>query len=376
MKTLNSNINTTNVPETDLFSPIEIGPYALTNRIVMAPLTRARSPEGIATSMMQEYYTQRASAGLIISEGLNISPQAVGYAFTPGLWTTEQIESWRPVTSAVHDKGGRIFAQLWHVGRVSHPDLQLGGLLPVAPSAVRPNVDAFTAEGKKPVKTPRALRVDELTEIVADYEQAARNALDAGFDGVEIHAANGYLLDQFMRDGANQRTDAYGGAVENRIRLTLEVTRAVAAICDGGRTGLRISPLNTASDLSDSNPEPVFTALVDQLNDIVLAYLHVVEGVTGGSRTVEGGFDLNVLRQRFKGLYMANNGYGRDLALSARRSNTADLIAFGRPYIANPDLVTRLERGAPLNPLDGATAYGGGAEGYIDYPFLAVDAPV
>tara|TARA_B100000700_G_scaffold141094_1_gene157078 strand:+ start:12281 stop:13411 length:1131 start_codon:yes stop_codon:yes gene_type:complete len=376
VKTLNSNINTTNVPETDLFSPIEIGPYALTNRIVMAPLTRARSPEGIATSMMQEYYTQRASAGLIISEGLNISPQAVGYAFTPGLWTTEQIESWRPVTSAVHDKGGRIFAQLWHVGRVSHPDLQLGGLLPVAPSAVRPNVDAFTAEGKKPVKTPRALRVDELTEIVADYEQAARNALDAGFDGVEIHAANGYLLDQFMRDGANQRTDAYGGAVENRIRLTLEVTRAVAAICDGGRTGLRISPLNTASDLSDSNPEPVFTALVDQLNDIVLAYLHVVEGVTGGSRTVEGGFDLNVLRQRFKGLYMANNGYGRDLALSARRSNTADLIAFGRPYIANPDLVTRLERGAPLNPLDGATAYGGGAEGYIDYPFLAVDAPV
>lgn len=376
MKTLNSNINTTNVPETDLFSPIEIGPYALTNRIVMAPLTRARSPEGIATSMMQEYYTQRASAGLIISEGLNISPQAVGYAFTPGLWTTEQIESWRPVTSAVHDKGGRIFAQLWHVGRVSHPDLQLGGLLPVAPSAVRPNVDAFTAEGKKPVKTPRALRVDELTEIVADYEQAARNALDAGFDGVEIHAANGYLLDQFMRDGANQRTDAYGGSVENRIRLTLEVTRAVAAICDGGRTGLRISPLNTASDLSDSNPEPVFTALVDQLNDIVLAYLHVVEGVTGGSRTVEGGFDLNVLRQRFKGLYMANNGYGRDLALSARRSNTADLIAFGRPYIANPDLVTRLERGAPLNPLDGATAYGGGAEGYIDYPFLAVDAPV
>lgn len=376
MKTLNSNINTTNVPETDLFSPIEIGPYALTNRIVMAPLTRARSPEGIATSMMQEYYTQRASAGLIISEGLNISPQAVGYAFTPGLWTTEQIESWRPVTSAVHDKGGRIFAQLWHVGRVSHPDLQLGGLLPVAPSAVRPNVDAFTAEGKKPVKTPRALRVDELTEIVADYEQAARNALDAGFDGVEIHAANGYLLDQFMRDGANQRTDAYGGAVENRIRLTLEVTRAVAAICDGGRTGLRISPLNTASDLSDSNPEPVFTALVDQLNDIVLAYLHVVEGVTGGSRTVEGGFDLNVLRQRFKGLYMANNGYDRDLALSARRSNTADLIAFGRPYIANPDLVTRLERGAPLNPLDGATAYGGGAEGYIDYPFLAVDAPV
>jgi N-ethylmaleimide reductase len=361
---------------TDLFSPIALGPYALKNRIVMAPLTRARAPKGVATRLTQEYYSQRATAGLIISEGLNISPQAVGYAFTPGIWTTEHIKSWRPVTSAVHGDGGRIFAQLWHVGRVSHPDLQLGGVLPVAPSAVRPDVDAFTAEGKKPAKTPRALRIDELPGIVADYEQAARNALDAGFDGVEIHAANGYLLDQFMRDGANQRTDAYGGSVENRIRLTLEVTRAVAAICDGGRTGLRISPLNTASDLSDSNPEPVFTALVDQLNDIVLAYLHVVEGVTGGSRTVEGGFDLNVLRQRFKGLYMANNGYGRDLALSARRSNTADLIAFGRPYIANPDLVTRLERGAPLNPLDGATAYGGGAEGYIDYPFLAVDAPV
>tara|TARA_R110001592_G_scaffold357416_1_gene660508 strand:+ start:61453 stop:62559 length:1107 start_codon:yes stop_codon:yes gene_type:complete len=363
------------VPETDLFSPVEIGPYALTNRVVMAPLTRARSPENIATSMMQEYYTQRASAGLIISEGLSISQQAVGYAFTPGLWTTEQIESWRPVTTAVHDKGGRIFAQLWHVGRVSHPDVQLGGVLPVAPSAIRPNVEAFTAEGKKPALTPRALRMDELPGIVADYEQAARNALDAGFDGVEIHAANGYLLDQFMRDGANQRTDAYGGSVENRIRLTLEVTKAVAAISNGGRTGLRISPVSTANGLSDSNPEPVFTALVDQLNDVDLAYLHVVEGETGGSRTVEGGFDLNVLRQRFKGLYMANNGYDRDLALAARRTNTADVIAFGRPYIANPDLVTRLERGTPLNPLDGATAYGGGAEGYIDYPFLPAKDP-
>lgn len=375
MKTLNSSINATNIPETDLFSPVEIGPYALTSRIVMAPLTRARSPESTATSMMQEYYAQRASAGLIISEGLNISPQAVGYAFTPGIWTAEQVQSWRSVTSAVHDKGGRIFAQLWHVGRVSHPDLQLGGSLPVAPSAVRPNVEAFTAKGKKPALTPRALRIDELPGVVADYEQAARNALEAGFDGVEIHAANGYLLDQFMRDGANKRTDAYGGSVENRIRLTLEVTKAVAAICDGGRTGLRISPVSTASDLSDSNPEPVFTALVDELNNVDIAYLHVVEGVTGGSRSVEGGFDLNILRQRFNGLYMANNGYDLDLALSARRSNSADLIAFGRPYIANPDLVTRLEQGAPLNPLDGATAYGGGAEGYIDYPFLTVNSP-
>ncbi len=364
----------TNIPEIDLFSPVVLGPYTLSNRIVMAPLTRARAPKSIATEMMQEYYMQRASAGLIISEGLNISPQAVGYAFTPGIWTAEQIESWRPVTNAVHDKGGRIFAQLWHVGRVSHPDVQPGGELPVAPSALRPNIDAFTAEGKKPAQTPRALRVDELPGIVADYEQAARNALAAGFDGVEIHAANGYLLDQFMRDGANQRTDAYGGSVENRIKLTLEVTRAVAEICNGGRTGLRISPISTANGLSDSNPEPVFTTLVEQLNDIDLAYLHVVEGVTGGSRTVAGGFDLHVLRERFKGIYMANNGYDRDLALSTRRSGAADLIAFGRSYIANPDLVARLERSAPLNPLDDATVYGGGAEGYIDYPFLPVSS--
>lgn len=358
------------IPETDLFSPVVVGPYTLSNRIVMAPLTRARSPETIATPMMQEYYAQRASAGLIISEGVNISPQATGYAFTPGIWTDEQIESWCPVTAGVHDKGGRIFAQLWHVGRVSHPDVQAGGILPVAPSAVRPEVDAFTPDGKKPALTPRALALEELPGIVADYAQATHNALAAGFDGVEIHAANGYLLDQFMRDGANQRTDAYGGSVENRIRLTLEVTKAVAAICDDGRTGLRISPISTANGLTDSNPAPVFTALVDQLNDIDLAYLHVVEGVTGGARAVEGGFDLNILRQRFNGIYIANNGYDRDLAIAARRSDAADLIAFGRPYIANPDLVARLQQNPPLNALDGATAYGGGAEGYIDYPVL------
>ncbi|GGP70318.1 alkene reductase [Shewanella algicola] len=364
-----------NTPENDLFSPVVVGPYILKNRIIMAPLTRARSAESIATSMMQEYYTQRSSAGLIISEGLNISPQAVGYAFTPGLWTAEQIESWRPVTAAVHDKGGRIFAQLWHVGRVSHPDVQLGGELPVAPSAVRPDVEAFTAGGKKPALIPRALGIDELPGIVADFEQAAHNALVAGFDGVEIHAANGYLLDQFMRDGANRRTDAYGGVVENRIRLTLEVTKAVAAICNGGRTGLRISPISTANGLSDSNPEPVFKALVDQLNDIDLAYLHVVEGITRGPRIVKGGFDLDILRQRFKGIYMANNGYDRDLAFAARHNDTADLIAFGRHYIANPDLVTRLELNLSLNPLDNATAYGGGAAGYTDYPFLPANDP-
>lgn len=361
----------TNTTQTDLFSPFVMGPYTLSNRIVMAPLTRSRSPDNVATAMMQEYYSQRASAGLLISEGVNISPQAMGYAFTPGIWSAEQVDSWRSVTAAVHSKGGRIFAQLWHVGRVSHPDVQPGGVLPVAPSAVCPNVEAFTPQGKKQAPTPRALRIDELPGIIADYEQAARNALAAGFDGVEIHAANGYLLDQFMRDGANQRTDSYGGSIENRLRLTLEVTKAVAAICDGGRTGIRISPISPANGLSDSNPEPVFTALVDQLNDIDLAYLHVVEGATGGPRTVEGGFDLNVLRQRFKGIYMANNAYDRDLAITVRRNNAADLIAFGRAYISNPDLAERLEQNAPLNPLDDATVYGGGAEGYIDYPALA-----
>jgi N-ethylmaleimide reductase len=355
----------------DLFSPVRLGPYDLANRIVMAPLTRARAGKGdVPQPIMAEYYAQRASAGLLISEATPVSPQGKGYAWTPGIHSAAQVAGWRTVTDAVHAKGGRIFLQLWHVGRISHPDLQPNGTLPVAPSAIRPNVDAFTEQGPKPAVTPRALALDELPGIVAQFRKGAENALAAGFDGVEVHGANGYLLDQFLRDGANHRTDAYGGSIANRARLTLEVVEAVAGVWGAARVGLRISPVSTANDLTDSNPLPVFQYLVERLNDFGLAYLHVVEGITGGPRDVEGGFDLDILRRAFKSLYIANNGYSLDLAKQVLSAGKADLIAFGRPFIANPDLVERLKQGAPLTAPDTATFYGGGAKGYIDYPSL------
>ncbi|MGE5548535.1 MAG: alkene reductase [Solirubrobacterales bacterium] len=355
---------------TDLFSPVRLGPIELANRIVMAPLTRSRAGAGdVVKPMTALYYAQRASAGLIISEATQISPQGKGYAWTPGIYSAEQVAAWKAVTDAVHAKGGRMVAQLWHVGRISHPDLQPGGALPVAPSAVRPDVEAFTETGMKPAVTPRALALEELPGIVDDYRRAAENALKAGFDGVEIHAANGYLLDQFLRDGANKRTDAYGGSVDNRVRLVDEVVRAVAGACGPERVGIRISPVNTRNDLVDSNPEPVFLHLVDRLNESGIAYLHVIEGVTGGEREV-GGFDLDVLRRRFRGVYMVNNGYTRELATKTVADGKADLVCFGRPFISNPDLVERLRRDAPLNPLDPATLYGGDERGYLDYPTL------
>jgi N-ethylmaleimide reductase len=357
--------------ETDLFSPVRLGPYQLTNRIVMAPLTRSRAGDGdVPRAMTAEYYAQRASAGLIISEASPISPQGKGYAWTPGIYSEAQVAGWRVVTDAVHAKGGRIFLQLWHVGRISHPDLQPGGVLPVAPSAICPDVETFTEQGKKAAVTPRALTLEELPGIIEDYRHAAENALKAGFDGVEVHGANGYLLDQFLRDGANKRTDAYGGSIDNRIRLLLEAVAAVVSVWGGERVGLRLSPVSTVNDLTDSNPEPLFTTLVERLNTFGLAYLHVVEGVTGGPREVENGFDLGILRRSFKGLYMANNGYTLEMAKQARREGAADLIAFGRPFISNPDLVERLRIGAPLAPLDPATLYGGDAKGYTDYSNL------
>jgi len=357
--------------DTDLFSPVRLGPYQLANRIVMAPLTRSRAGDGdVPRAMTAEYYAQRASAGLIISEAAPISPQGKGYAWTPGIYSEAQVAGWRVVTDAVHAKGGRIFLQLWHVGRISHPDLQPGGVLPVAPSAIRPDVETFTEQGKKAAVTPRALTLEELPGIIEDYRHAAENALKAGFDGVEVHGANGYLLDQFLRDGANARTDAYGGSIDNRIRLMLEVVAAVVSVWGGERVGLRLSPVSTVNDLVDINPEPLFTTLVERLNAFGLAYLHVVEGVTGGPREVENGFDLGILRRTFKGLYMANNGYTLDMAKQTRRNDAADLIAFGRPFISNPDLVERLRLGAPLAPLDPATLYGGDAKGYTDYSNL------
>src|SRR5665213_1235743 len=335
----------------DLFRPVRLGPYELANRIVMAPLTRSRASEGgIPGSLMAEYYAQRASAGLIIAEGTNISPQGRGYAFTPGLFDDAQVEGWRTVTKAVHARSGRIFPQLWHVGRVSHPSLQPGGALPVAPSAIRPEATSYTGTGFQPCVTPRALETDEIPEIIEQYRQAARNALAAGFDGVEIHAANGYLIEQFLRDSTNKRPDAYGGSRENRVRLLIEVTEAVAGICGGERVGVRLSPVAPVNGAGlDSDPAGTYLHAVERLNAFGLAYIHVIEGATQGPREVPGGFDLQVLRRAFKGLYMANNGYHLRLALDALRHNHADLISFGRLYIANPDLVERLRTGAPLN---------------------------
>ncbi len=356
----------------DLFQPVRLGPYQLANRIVMAPLTRSRASEdGVPRPLMAEYYAQRASAGLIIAEGTNISPQGRGYAFTPGIYNDAQVEGWRQVTEAVHARGGRIFPQLWHVGRVSHPSLQPGGALPVAPSAIRPDATSYTTAGFQPCVTPRALAIGEISEIVEQYRRAAQHALTAGFDGVEIHAANGYLIEQFLRDSTNKRTDSYGGSRENRARLLLEVIGAVTRVCGGERVGIRLSPVSpvNGADL-DSDPAGTYAYVVERLNAFGLAYIHIIEGVTQGPREVPGGFDLRILRQSFNGRYVANNGYDLGLALEARRGNLADFISFGRLYIANPDLVERLRIGAPLNVPDRATFFGGGAAGYTDYPAL------
>lgn len=353
----------------DLFQPVRLGNLTLANRIVMAPLTRARAAAGgVPTELNAQYYAQRAGAGLIVSEATNISAQGRGYAFTPGIWSAAHVVGWRHVTDAVRARGGRMFLQLWHVGRISHPSLQEGGALPVAPSAVRPEGQAFTETGLQPFVAPRALEIGEIPGIIEDYRHATRNALAAGFDGVEIHAANGYLIDQFLKDKTNRRTDRFGGSIENRTRFLAEVVAAVVAEAGGERTGIRFAPLTPSNDIADSDPRPLFLAAVERLNPHHLAYLHVVEGATQGPREVPGGFDLQELRRAFNGLYMANNGYDLALAEQARRDGLADLIAFGRPFIANPDLVERLRRGLPLTTPDRATYYGGGEQGYTDYP--------
>ncbi len=354
-----------------LFETVQFGPYQLQNRFAMAPLTRSRALEGdVPNPLAIEYYTQRASAGLIIAEATQISPQGKGYISTPGIYNQEQVQAWQAITSAVHAKGGRIFLQLWHVGRISHSSLQPENALPVAPSAIAANGQTYTPQGFVPLETPRALGLDEIPGIVEQYRHGAQLALQAGFDGVEIHAANGYLLDQFLRDGSNKRDDAYGGSIENRARLLLEVTQAVVDVWGGDRVGIRLSPLSPFNDMQDSNPEATFSYVVEQLNQFGMLYLHLVEGATGGAREPEGGFDLSKLRKLFKGLYIANNGYDKTMAEEAVASGKADLIAFGRPFISNPDLVHRYKTNAPLNELDATTLYGGGAKGYTDYPAL------
>ncbi|MCF6211062.1 MAG: alkene reductase [Gammaproteobacteria bacterium] len=352
---------------TGLFSPLNIGSLTLPNRVVMAPLTRNRAPDTVATDLLATYYQQRASAGLIITEGAQISPQGVGYPATPGIHSEAQVEGWRKTTSAVHSAGGRIYIQLWHVGRVSHPDFHHGEL-PVAPSAIAPAGQAFTDEGLKPFVTPRALACDELPGIVTLYRQAALNAMQAGFDGVEIHAANGYLLDQFLRDGSNRRDDDYGGSLENRSRLLLEVTTAVCKAIGSDKVGVRISPVNEFNDMRDSDPQTTFNHVATSLSSLNLAYLHVVEVNMAGESSAA--CDMRQILDRFAGTYIANGGYDKAHANTAIADGRADAVSFGVPFIANPDLVARFHLDAPLNNADPDTFYGGNEKGYTDYPFL------
>jgi N-ethylmaleimide reductase len=364
----------------ELFTPLAAGQLQLANRVVMAPLTRNRAPGNVPTALMATYYAQRASAGLLITEATAISPQAQGYSDVPGLYTAEQCHGWRAVTHAVHAAGGCIVNQLWHVGRISHVDLQPGGAPPVAPSEVAANSKTVLIRAGKaqfePTSMPRALNREEIPGIVADYARAAVAAVnDAGFDGVELHAANGYLIDQFLKTGANQRTDDYGGNIENRARLLVEVVSAVCAAVGGGRVGIRLSPVTPANDIVDADPQPLFEFVGRALAPLGLAYVHVIEGSTGGPRELpDRPFDYAALKAAYRSAggqaaWMVNNGYDRALA-DAAIANGADLVAFGRPFISNPDLVQRLRDNAPLAALNRATLYGGGAEGYTDYPAL------
>lgn len=360
-----------------LFTPARFGALELANRVVMAPLTRnrARKEDDVPGPLAARYYAQRASAGLIITEASQIMPEGKGYAWTPGIYSPAQIEGWKKVTEAVHAEGGRIVIQLWHVGRISHTLLQPNGQAPVAPSAIAAESRTFTGEGFTATSTPRALELEEIPGIVEAYAQAARNAIEAGFDGVEIHGANGYLIDQFLRDGSNHRTDAYGGSIENRCRFLFEVVEAVTAAIGADRTGLRLSPMSPANGIHDSDAMALFTHAIKGLNRFGLAYLHMVEGATQGSRETPNGTEMADLRALFDGPYIANNGYTREMAIEAVEDGRADAVAFGRPFIANPDLVARLKADAALAEGDRATYYGGAAEGYTDYPTMAETAP-
>jgi len=360
---------------TTLFDSCRVGDIELATRIVMAPLTRNRAAPGqVPTPLMAQYYAQRADpdtgAGLLITEATQISQQGQGYLDTPGIFSADQVAGWKRVTEAVHARGGRIVVQLWHVGRISHTSLQPGGQAPVSSTARLANTKTYLGSGFQPVSAPRALRTDEIPAIVDSYRQAAVNAIAAGFDGVEVHAANGYLIDQFLRDSINDRSDIYGGSIENRARFLLQVMRAVAGAVGGGRTGVRFSPVTPSNAAApDSDPQALFDHVMQHLAPLNLAYVHVVEGATGGARDIAP-FDYAALRRQFKGAWMVNNGYDRAMALDAVASGRADLVAFGKAFIANPDLGRRLREGTALNTPNVATFYGGGAAGYTDYPTL------
>jgi N-ethylmaleimide reductase len=359
-------------PNRDLFTPTTIGAIEVANRIAMAPLTRARADmDGVHSHLAIDYYRQRADAGLIISEATNISRQGRGYALTPGIYTDAHVRAWMPITAAVHAAGGKIVCQLWHVGRMSHVSLQEGGQAPVAPSAIQGGQEVFTLKGMQRPSMPRALETDEIPGIIEDYRNAARKAKAAGFDGVEIHSANNYLLEQFIRDSTNKRTDLYGGSLENRTRLTLEVARAVADIWGPSRVGVRLSPITRSAGNApfDSAPQVTYGYLARELGKLHLAYLHCVEGQTRGTNGAAD-FDFGALRRSFGGKYIANNGYDGPLAEEAIASDHADMIAFGRHFIGNPDLVERLRRNAPLLDAPVSAYYGGGAKGYTDFKAL------
>ncbi len=354
----------------DLFSTIKVGAYTLPNRIIMAPMTRNRAGNGnVPVPMMATYYSQRVSAGLIITEASQVSTQGAGYPATPGIYTAEQVEGWKTITDAVHKKGGAIFLQLWHVGRISHPSYHEGAL-PVAPSAILPKGEATTYEGMKPFVMPRALNNGEISGIVKQFRDGAKNALAAGFDGVEIHGANGYLLDQFLRDGTNKRTDDYGGSIENRARLHLEVTEAAISVWGADRVGVRLSPSGTFNDMSDSNPEATFGYLVKQLNRFGLSYLHIVDALEGDIRHGARVVRLSLLREAFNGALIINGGYDKNRGNSIIADGKADAVSFAQLFLANPDLPERFKADSPLNEPDMSTFYGGGEKGYIDYPFL------
>ncbi|MGB0129439.1 MAG: alkene reductase [Rhodocyclaceae bacterium] len=356
----------------DLFSPARFGALHLANRIVMSSLTRNRAGAGnVPTPLVAEYYRQRASAGLILTEASPICPEAHGYPRTPGIHTADQIAGWKQVTDAVHAGGGKIAIQLWHVGRISHPDLQPGGALPVAPSALRPAGQVFTGQEMKAFVTPRALETAEIPALVSRFAQAARNALDAGFDGIEIHAGNGYLLDQFLRSGSNQRTDAYGGSKEKRARFLLEVLDAVCREIGNDRVGLRLSPVSVFNDMADEDAQDTFDYVVTQLNPLRLAFLDILQGTGGEPREAWLPYDYQRLRELYSGNLILNNGYDFASAQAEVTGGKADAIAFGRLLLANPDLVERFRRGAFLNQPDYDKLYVGEEKGYTDYPFLA-----
>jgi len=355
----------------NLFTPIQLGRYELPNRIVMAPLTRNRAGAGnVPQPLNALYYQQRASAGLIISEASQVCPQGQGYPATPGIHSAEQVAGWKAVTQAVHDQGGHIFLQLWHVGRISHPSFQPEGALPVAPSAIQPKGDAMTYDGMQPFVTPRALELDEIPGIIDQYRQGAKNALEAGFDGVEVHGANGYLLDQFLRDGTNHRTDDYGGSLENRARLLLEVTQAAVEVWGSDRVGVRLSPSSTFNDMADSDPKTTFGYAIQALNAFNLAYLHLLEPSEADLRYGGTPIPTREFRPLYNGTLMVNWDYDQATGHQAIASGDADLVSYGKLFIANPDLPRRFEENAPLNEPNFDTFYGGGAEGYTDYPSL------